>query len=98
MALDSMVGPGTIISGATVRRSVVSENVRVEMGASVEGSVIMPGVRIGRNAVVRNAILDKNVVVPAGATVGVNIEADRAAYTTTASGITVIGKGITVAR
>ena len=98
MALDSMVGPGTIISGATVRRSVLSENVRVEMGASVEGSVIMPGVRIGRNAVVRNAILDKNVIVPDGATVGVNIEADRAAYTTTASGITVIGKGITVAR
>ena len=98
MALDSMVGPGTIISGATVRRSVLSENVRVERGANVEGSVIMPGVRIGRNAVVRNAILDKNVIVPDGATVGVNVEADRAAYTTTAAGITVIGKGITVAR
>ncbi len=98
MALDSMVGPGTIISGATVRRSVVSENVRAEAGASVEGSVIMPGVRIGRNAVVRNAILDKNVIVPDGATVGINLEADRAAYTVTASGITVVGKGITITR
>ncbi|MDQ2737933.1 MAG: glucose-1-phosphate adenylyltransferase [Actinomycetota bacterium] len=98
MALDSMVGPGTIISGATVRRSVISENVRVQVGSSVEGSVIMPGVRIGRNAVVRNAILDKNVVVPDGATVGINLEADRAAYTVTPSGITVIGKNITVAR
>jgi glucose-1-phosphate adenylyltransferase len=98
MALDSMVGPGTIISGATVRRSVVSENVRVQLGSSVEGSVIMPGVRIGRNAVVRNAILDKNVVVPDGATVGINLESDRAAYTVTPSGITVIGKGVTVAR
>ncbi len=98
MALDSMVGPGTIISGATVRRSVISENVRVQVGSSVEGSVIMPGVRIGRNAVVRNAILDKNVVVPDGATVGINLEVDRAAYTVTPSGITVIGKNITVAR
>jgi glucose-1-phosphate adenylyltransferase len=98
MALDSMVGPGTIISGATIRRSVVSENVRAEAGASVEGSVIMPGVRIGRNAVVRNAILDKNVIVPDGATVGINLEADRAAYTVTASGITVVGKGITITR
>ncbi len=98
MALDSMVGPGTIISGATVRRSVISENVRVQVGSSVEGSVIMPGVRIGRNAVVRNAILDKNVVVPDGATVGINLEADRATYTVTPSGITVIGKNITVAR
>ena len=69
-----------------------------QVGASVEGSVIMPGVRIGRNAVVRNAILDKNVIVPDGATVGINLESDRAAYTVTPSGITVIGKGITVAR
>ncbi len=92
MALDSMVGPGTIISGATVRRSVISENVRVQMGSSVESSVIMPGVRIGRNAIVRNAILDKNVVVPDGAMIGINAEADRARYTVTAGGITVLGK------
>ncbi len=98
MALDSMVGPGTIISGATVRRSVISENVRVEVGSSVEASVILPGVRIGRNAVVRHAILDKNVVVPDGATVGINLESDRAAYTVTESGITVVGKGITITR
>ena len=98
MALDSMIGPGTIIAGATVRRSIVSENVRVQLGSSVEGSVLMPGVQIGRNAVVRNAILDKNVIVPDGAMVGIDHEADRAQYTVTPSGITVIGKGITVSR
>ena len=92
MALDSMVGPGTIVSGATVRRSVVSENVRIQMGSSVEGSVVMPGVRIGRNAVVRNAILDKNVVVPDGAMIGINTELDRSRYTVTDGGITVLGK------
>ena len=47
---------------------VVSENVRIQGGSRVEGSVIMPGVRIGREARVINAILDKNVVVPDGAT------------------------------
>ncbi|MTD13674.1 glucose-1-phosphate adenylyltransferase [Nakamurella sp. YIM 132087] len=98
MALDSMVGPGTIISGATVRRSVLSENVRVQMGSTVEGSVLMPGVTIGRNAIVRNAILDKNAVVPDGATVGIDPEGDRSRYTVTEGGITVIGKGITVSR
>ena len=96
MALDSMVGPGTIIAGATVRRSVVSENVRAGMGSSVEGSVIMPGVRIGRNAVVRNAILDKNVVVQDGARIGLDPEYERTRYTVTPAGITVIGKGVTV--
>ena len=56
----------------------------------------MPGVQIGREARVINAILDKNVVVPDGATVGVNREYDRSNYTVTDSGITVVGKGITI--
>jgi glucose-1-phosphate adenylyltransferase len=58
----------------------------------------MPGVRIGREARVINAILDKNVVVPDGATVGVNREFDRANYTVTDHGITVVGKGHTIGR
>src|SRR6185503_8562800 len=48
MAVESIVGPGSIISGATVRESVVSSDVVVESGAIVEGSVLLPGVRIGK--------------------------------------------------
>jgi glucose-1-phosphate adenylyltransferase len=96
VATESMVGPGTIISGGSVDRSVISNSARVGAGSSVQGSVIMPGVRIGRNAVVRNAILDKNVVVPDGISVGVDPAKDRARYTVTPSGITVVGKGVTV--
>ena len=48
-ARDSMIGSGTIISGATVTGSVVSDDVRIGTGSRVEGSVILPGVRIGRN-------------------------------------------------
>ena len=95
-AMDSMVGPGTIVSGATVTGSVVSYNVRVAAGASVQGSVLLPGVRIGRHALVRNAILDKNVIIGDGMTVGINPDADRVAYTLTPAGITVLGKGATV--
>jgi glucose-1-phosphate adenylyltransferase len=97
-ARESMIGPGTIISGADVFRSVVAENVRIQGGSRVEGSVIMPGVKIGREARVINAILDKNVVVPDGATVGVDHEADKGNYTVTAGGITVVGKGVTIGR
>jgi glucose-1-phosphate adenylyltransferase len=53
----------------------------------------MPGVRIGRGAVVRRAILDKNVIVPDGAQIGVNPESDRAHYTISPGGIIVVGKG-----
>ena len=51
------------------------------------------GVQVGRNAVVRNAILDKDVVVPAGATIGVDRDRDRELYTVSDNGVVVIGKG-----
>jgi glucose-1-phosphate adenylyltransferase len=94
-AEDSMVGPGTIISGGVVSRSVVSAGVRVESGAEVSDSVIMPGVQIGAGAIVRGAILDKNVVVPDGAQIGVDLALDRERYTVSSGGVVVLGKGVT---
>lgn len=94
-AHESMVGAGTIVSGAHVRTSVLASSVFVDAGAYVEGSVLMPGVRVGRNAVVRRAILDKNVVVPDGAQIGVDLERDRALYTVSDGGIVCLGKGVT---
>ncbi|MEU4807067.1 glucose-1-phosphate adenylyltransferase [Actinosynnema sp. NPDC023587] len=95
-AEDSMVGPGSIISG-TIHGSVVSSDVVVESGSVVQGSVLLPGVRIGRGAVVRRAILDKNVVVPDGALIGVDHATDRQRYSISAGGVTVLGKGVTAA-
>ena len=92
-AHDSIVGAGSIISGAHVRTSVVSHEVRVNDGAYVDGSVLMPGVQIGRGAVVRKAILDKNVIIPDGAQIGVDLDKDRLHYTVTDAGIVVLGKG-----
>ncbi len=97
LALDSLVSPGCIISGGSIESSVLSPNVRVDEGSKVDHSVLLTGVRIGHKAVVRNAILDKNVVVPDGAIVGVNKADDLArGYTVSEAGVTVVGKGITV--
>jgi glucose-1-phosphate adenylyltransferase len=93
-ALDSLVSNGVIVSGSLVRESVLSPGVRVENWATVERSVVMHNTRIGPRAVVRNAILDKNVIVPEGAAVGVDKEHDRArGFVVSDGGVTVVGKG-----
>jgi glucose-1-phosphate adenylyltransferase len=97
-AVDSFVSSGAVISGGRVERSILSPWVTVHSWAEVTGSVLMNNVSIGRNAVVRNAILDKNVVVPEGAQVGVDPEEDRArGFVVSEGGITVVGKGQRVA-
>jgi glucose-1-phosphate adenylyltransferase len=93
-ALDSLVSNGVIVSGGTVRESVLSPGVRVNSWSTVERAVILHNTIIGRNAVVRDAIIDKNVEVPEGAEVGVDKEHDKArGFVVSAGGITVVGKG-----
>jgi glucose-1-phosphate adenylyltransferase len=95
-ALDSMVCAGVVISGATVRRSILSPGVHVHSFAEVEDSILMPEVDVGRDAVVRNAIVDKNVRIAPGAQIGVDPAADRKRFSVSAGGVVVIGKGAVV--
>jgi glucose-1-phosphate adenylyltransferase len=95
-ALDSMCAPGVVVSGATVHRSILSPRVTVNSWAQVTGSVLFDNVHVGRNAIVRNAIIDKNVIVPEGAQIGVDLERDRERFTVSDGGVVVIGKGAKV--
>ncbi|HVJ87107.1 MAG TPA: glucose-1-phosphate adenylyltransferase [Caulifigura sp.] len=91
-ALDSMVCPGSVISGGRVQGSIVSCNVRVNSWSTVEDSILFEGVQIGRHAKIRRAIIDKGAIIPEGMRVGYNREEDLShGFVVTESGVTVIG-------
>lgn len=90
---NTMVAPGSIITGATVENSIVSPNVRIEPGATVQNAILFDDVVIGPGAVVRNAIIDKNVVVPRNREIGVDHERDASEFAVSKGGIVAIAKG-----
>ena len=90
MAVDSVVSAGCIISGATVRRSVMSPDVRVNSYAEVESCIIFSHVNIGRHCRIRRAIIDRDVHIPEGSVIGYDADEDRRNYFVTDSGITVV--------
>ena len=95
-AVDSMVCSGVIVSGATVRRSVLSPRVYVHSKALVEDSVLFSGVEVRGSAIVRGAIVDKDVFIGPGAEIGVDPKLDRERFTVADSGVVVVPKGTRV--
>ena len=89
-AVESMVSGGCIVSGATVRRSLLFSNVRVEDRALVEDSVVLPEVRIGQDAVVRRAIVDKFCQIPEGLRIGLDPDEDRKRFCVSEQGVTLV--------
>ncbi len=90
MAVDTMVSGGDIISGATVRRSLLFSSVRVNDYSLVEDSVILPKVQIGQGVVLKRVIVDKACRIPDGFVAGIDPEQDRNRFHVSEKGITLI--------
>ena len=87
-AVDSLVCSGSIISGGTVERCVLSPRVRVHSFATVRDSILFEGVDVGRNCRIERAIIDKGVRIPDGVSIGVDRAVDLA------RGLTVSDRGV----
>jgi glucose-1-phosphate adenylyltransferase len=89
-AMDSIVSGGCIVSGATIRRSLLSTNTVVERHSLIEDSVILPNVEIGRHVTLRRCIVDKFCKLPDGFQAGVDLEEDRKRFEVTERGTVLI--------
>jgi glucose-1-phosphate adenylyltransferase len=89
-AIDSMVSGGCIISGSSVKNSLLFSSVRVHDYSVVEHSVVLPRVRIGEHCVVRRAIVDEGAVIPDGLQIGVDPVADAERFFVTERGVVLV--------
>ncbi len=83
---DSLLGEGSTVEDATVRRSILGRGVRVLAGAVVEESILLDHTTVGAGAQVRRVIADRYNVIDDGAHVGGEVGAP---------GITVLPRGTT---
>ena len=89
-AIDSMVSGGCIISGSTIRRSLLFSSVRINSYCEIEDTVILPQVEVGRHAVLKRVVIDKSCTIPPGLKVGVDPIEDRKRFHVTDKGVTLI--------
>jgi glucose-1-phosphate adenylyltransferase len=89
-AVSSLVSGGCIVSGASLRHSLLFTRVRMHSFASIENAVVMPDVDIGRSARLRNVIVDRGVRIPEGLVVGEDPIADAERFRRTDQGVTLI--------
>lgn len=90
MAINSIVSAGCIVSGATVRNSVLSQDVRVNSYSELDSSIVFTHVNIGRHCRIRRAIIDRDVQLPEGTVIGYDASEDKKNYFVTPSGLTVV--------
>jgi glucose-1-phosphate adenylyltransferase len=90
MAVSSVISGGCIISGARVKRSLLSTGVRINSYCDVENAVILPYVEIGRSTRLRNVVIDRGVKVPDGLVVGEDPIADDGRFRRTEKGICLV--------
>ncbi|MBD3821918.1 MAG: glucose-1-phosphate adenylyltransferase, partial [Thiotrichales bacterium] len=90
-AIDSMVAGGCIISGARIKRSVISSGGRVHSYSLIKDSVLLPRVEVGRHCRIQNAVIDKGTVIPDGMIIGEDPVADAERfYVEPSSGIVLV--------
>jgi len=91
-AMSSLVSGDCIVSGAALRRTLLSTGSHVHSWAKLEEAVILPYCEIGRHAQLTKVIVDRGVEIPEKLVVGEDPEFDAKWFRRTESGVVLITK------
>lgn len=90
---NCLFGAASLIERARIRNTIVRREVVIEEGAELEDCVVMDYVRIGRGARLRRTVVDRHNLIPDGACIGFDEEADRERYAVSPGGVVVVPRG-----
>ena len=90
MAVTSLVSGGCIISGATLRQTLLFNRVHVHSYSELEEAVVLPEVEVGRHARLKRVIIDRGVRIPDGLVIGDDPERDAQRFRRSESGVCLV--------
>jgi glucose-1-phosphate adenylyltransferase len=90
MAVSSLVSGGCIVSGSSLRRSLLFTGVHVHSHGTIDHAVILPYVQVGRGARLSRVVVDRGVNIPPGLVVGEDPELDAKRFRRTEAGVCLI--------
>jgi glucose-1-phosphate adenylyltransferase len=91
-AISSLVSGDCIISGGSLRRSLLFTGVRQRSYSSLDHAVVLPHATIGRSARLTNVVIDRGVDIPDGLVIGEDPVLDAQRFRRTDSGICLVTK------
>jgi glucose-1-phosphate adenylyltransferase len=89
-AISSLVSGGCIVSGASIRRTLLFTGVRVNSFSSLDEAVVLPGATIARNTILSKVVVDRGVHIPEGLVVGQDAELDALRFSRSEKGVCLI--------
>ncbi len=89
-AISSLVSGDCIVSGASLRKSLLFTGVRANSFSSLEEAVVLPDVIVNRNARLKRVVIDRGVVIPEGLVVGEDPILDAKRFRISEKGICLI--------
>ena len=91
--VNSILASGVVISGGSVRHSILFHDIFIDDNAIIEKSILFGGVHVGAGVRLQNCIIDQNVIIPPGEQIGYDLAKDRNRFTVSEKGIVVVPKG-----